>query len=95
MKLYMAATKYQKGRVKEYWIMHREKALGRIAFRTAGSHSNYDVISIDHKTKQIFLIQSKRTENMPMDYIKPALKKKLIKDNEYIEGDYKVIFKAE
>ena len=55
----MPNRKYEKGRRKEYKIVHEERDQGRIAFRSAGSHSPIDVVSIDILRKTIWLIQSK------------------------------------
>lgn len=55
----MGNRNYIKGRRKEYKIVNSEKAKGRLAFRSAGSHSPVDVVSIDVKKKIIKLIQSK------------------------------------
>ena len=52
-------TNYEKGRKKEYQIIHDERACGRIAFRSAGSHSPIDVVSIDVNSREIRFIQSK------------------------------------
>ena len=41
---------YIKGRRKEYRIVAQERKKGRLAVRTAGSHSPFDVISIDRET---------------------------------------------
>ena len=50
---------YVKGRRKEYKIVARERALGRLVLRSAGSHSPIDVVSIDYEKRIIKLIQSK------------------------------------
>jgi len=55
----MPNANYVKGRRKEYQIVNRHKALGHIAFRSAGSHSPVDVTAIDSKNKVIHFIQSK------------------------------------
>jgi len=55
----MPNANYVKGRKKEYKIVNQEKAKGNIAFRSAGSHSPIDVISIDTQKKIIRLIQCK------------------------------------
>lgn len=88
-------TIYTQGRRKEYKICYDERALNRIAIRTAGSHSPFDIISIDVKDHTIRLIQSKRKLSEKMDYIDPKLKEKLEKENKNIyEGDYKIIFEV-
>ena len=50
---------YVKGRRKEYKIVNEEKDKGCVAFRSAGSHSPIDVVSIDYINKTIKLIQAK------------------------------------
>jgi Holliday junction resolvase len=55
----MPNKNYIKGRRKEYKVMHEEKAKGCIAFRTAGSHSPIDVVSINPDKRTITLIQCK------------------------------------
>ena len=55
----MPNRNYEKGRRYEYETVKKEKAEGCIAFRTAGSHSPIDVISIDMASRVILLIQCK------------------------------------
>lgn len=81
--------RYLKGRRKEYKIMKEEALAGRLAIRSAGSHSPIDVISIDYKHRVIKLIQAK-----PDNYPESRMKK-LIKDNEKLNGVYKVEFSVE
>lgn len=87
-------TIYQKGRKKEYKIVEKYVKQGLIAFRSAGSHSPIDVVAIDYKNREIFLVQSKRTLKESMFYIDPKLKKKLEERYAFLNGDYKVRFKA-
>jgi len=82
----MPNANYVKGRRKEYAIVHREKALGRMAFRTAGSHSAVDVVSIDPEQMTIFLIQSK-PESMS-----EKKKQEIRDDNNKFNGNYDVVF---
>ena len=82
----MPNKQYTKGRRKEYAIVHNEKVLGRIAFRSAGSHSPVDVVFIDTQEHIIRLIQSK-----PDDYAPIAILR-LMKLNERLNGTFKVIF---
>jgi len=84
----MPNRQYIKGRRKEYAIIHDEKVLGRLAFRSAGSHSPVDVVSIDTKEHVIRLIQSK-----PDDYA-PIQIARLMKFNERLNGTFKVIFQV-
>lgn len=55
----MPETNYQRGARKERAIVNRHRELGRLAFRSAGSHSPVDVFVLDPVSKTIFLIQSK------------------------------------
>lgn len=77
---------YEKGVRKERSIVNEQKILGRLAFRSAGSHSPVDVVSIDTKEKIIRLIQSK-----PNDYA-PIQIAKVMKFNEALNGTFEVIF---
>ncbi len=85
---------YKKGRRKEYQIVADERKKGRITFRSAGSHSPIDVISIDTNKRIILLIQSKRVLSETMKAINPKLKKKLEADNEMLNGMYYVGFEV-
>lgn len=82
----MPNPKYIKGRRKEYKTVNDEKSLHRIAQRTAGSHSPFDVISIDSHIRVIRLIQCKPT-TMPQNEIS-----RLLEQNKALNGYYKVIF---
>ena len=78
---------YQKGRRKEYKIVKelREKGF-YIAQRTAGSHSEVDVLGVDTENMEILLIQAKpnsMSENQ---------KKKIIEKNKKLNGLFKVSF---
>lgn len=81
----MTNSHYRKGRRKEYKIVQQEKNLGRLAFRSAGSHSPIDVVSIDRKNRIIRLIQSKTYE------ITDKTKKKM-QTKEDLDGVYHVWF---
>ena len=85
---------YKKGRRKEYQIVYDERAKGNIAFRSAGSHSAFDVVSIDFKNRIITLIQSKRTMSETMKFTDEKLKEKIEKENKYLEGFYEIIFEV-
>ena len=52
-------NRYLKGRRKEYKIMHDEEGVGKIVFRSAGSHSPIDVVVINRDERTIKFIQSK------------------------------------
>lgn len=84
----MPNKNYLKGRRKEYKICNNLKAKGYIAQRTAGSHSPFDVIAIDTKTRIIYLIQAKP------DSMSENLKKKIKKENELLEGLFIVRFEV-
>ena len=58
----MSNKNYIEGRRKEYAVINEERAKGNIAFRTAGSHSFVDVISIDVIARVIKFIQCKSGE---------------------------------
>ena len=56
----MPCKNYHNGRAKEYRITKDLKEAGwDIAQRTAGSHSQIDIIAINKATKEILLIQAK------------------------------------
>ena len=57
---------YQKGVRFERDLVNSAKKDGKIAFRSAGSHSPIDVVIIDIKTKKIEFLQAKTgTSNVP------------------------------
>jgi len=55
----MPNKNYQKGARKERKIVNAAREEGKIAFRSAGSHSIVDVCVIDMKNRKILFIQSK------------------------------------
>lgn len=55
----MPNKNYIKGRRKEYKVVNEAKSHGFISFRSAGSHSPIDVVSIDLANKEIKFIQCK------------------------------------
>ena len=77
---------YRKGIRKEYKIIQEEKELGRIAFRSAGSHSPFDVISIDKQKRLIKLIQCKT------DYFHESAVKKLEEQYAWLNQTFDVEF---
>lgn len=79
-------NKYDKGRRKEYKIIHLEKEKGFIAFRSAGSHSPVDVVSIDTKNHKIRLIQCKP------DSMNSHQRQKLRDENQALNGLFDVSF---
>lgn len=82
----MPNRNYEKGRRKEYKIVHMEREAGRIAFRSAGSHSFADVVSVDIIRKKIRFIQCKPDD---MNSVK---KQKIRDENHLINGIYEVTF---
>jgi Holliday junction resolvase len=55
----MANKKYQKGVRLERKVVNEARAAGCIAFRSAGSHSPFDVVILDLEKKKIAFIQCK------------------------------------
>lgn len=86
-------TNYIRGANKERKIVNEAKALGKIAFRSAGSHSPIDCMTIDYTSKVIELIQCKSTKKL-RGGIEPSLKKKLEEQYKFLNGTYTVLFKA-
>lgn len=84
----MPNPNYIKGRRKEYKICSQERKLGRLAFRSAGSHSPVDVVSVNKKDKVIRFIQCK-----PDDFSKKA-ELKLLEKHREINGVYYVQFEV-
>jgi Holliday junction resolvase len=82
----MPNKRYIKGRRKEYKLIHEERDKGNIAFRTAGSHSPVDVVSINTKEKVITLIQSKSNKMSVRE------KDKLLIENKELNGLFNVFF---
>lgn len=68
--------------------MNQERKLDRLAVRTAGSHSPFDVISIDAENANIFLIQSKP------DSMNEKEKEKIETENIELNGVFWVKFKV-
>ena len=79
-------TNYQKGVRKERKFVNEARAEGHISLRSAGSHSPIDVVIIDHRNKQISLIQCK-----PNNF-SASKTEKLMKDNAHLNGFYYVSF---
>ena len=77
---------YMKGYRKERNLVNAAKALGCLAFRSAGSHSPVDVIIIDSKQHMIHLIQAKAGD------LSEAEKTRIKKANDKLNGIYKVQF---
>ena len=84
----MPNKNYVKGRRKEYMICQKLKEKGyNIAQRSAGSHSPIDIFAINKKDRTILFIQAK-----PNDYPKSQANK-IIRELDYLNGVFKVIFK--
>ncbi len=84
---------YKRGSEKERTIAKRARDLGNIAFRSAGSRSPIDVVIINHKLREISLIQCKHSLAL-RGGIPPKLKAKLEQEFGFLDGIYKVQFKA-
>jgi len=84
----MPNRNYVNGRAKEYYIKKKEEKNGCLAFRSAGSHSPVDVVSINTTTKTIRLIQCKpksMSENK---------KNKIKEENIGLNGSFQVSFEV-
>ena len=57
-------NKYRKGYLKERRIVNEARARGKIAFRSAGSHSPIDICIIDRQLKKIEFVQSKAGQSI-------------------------------
>ncbi len=83
----MGNKNYIKGRNKEYRIVHEEKENGAdIAFRSAGSHSPIDVVSINTLTHVIRFIQCKP------EHMADKQKKKLADEQRKLNDIYRAEF---
>lgn len=84
---------YRRGADKERKIVKKARKEGKIAARSAGSHSPIDVFIIDYKARRIELLQCKHSSKL-RGGIEPWLKKKLKKEFEFLNGTYEVRFDA-
>lgn len=85
----MSNKNYIKGRRKEYKIVKQYKDKGyKIVQRSAGSHSPIDVFAIDKETRTIKLIQAKP------DSMSNNAKQKIIDENQWLNGLFKVVFEV-
>ena len=57
----MPNKNYLAGRRREYAIKHYLEAKGMVVCRTAGSHSQFDLLALDPSSGKIYLIQVKPT----------------------------------
>ena len=88
-------TLYTKGRRKEYAICADLKAMGyTIVQRTAGSHSDVDILAIHKDTKKIKFIQSKRTLKEDMKFTDNKEKWKIESDMSWLNGKFDVEFEV-
>ena len=86
----MPNRNYEKGRRKEYKIVKHYKDKGyEIAQRSAGSHSPIDVWVIDRGTRTIKLIRAKPNS------MSDNAKKKIIEENKWLNGLFRVIFEVQ
>lgn len=90
----MKSTIYRRGREKEYKLCRDERKKGNLAFRSAGSHSPIDIISIDAINKKIYLIQSKRVFSETMSFTPQKLKEKLEAEHLELNGTFQVSFEV-
>ena len=79
-------TQYKRGRAREYKIMNRLKEKGWLAIRSAGSHSPVDIVAINEKTREIWLIQVKPKS------MSQSMKDILIAQSQAYNGFFKVRF---
>lgn len=84
---------YKRGAEKERKIVRKARSEGKIAFRSAGSHSPIDLAIIDHQSKEIKLVQCKHSIKLKGG-IEPNLKKKLEDEWSFLDGIYSVRFEA-
>ena len=79
-------TNYQKGANEERRIVNSFREKGWIALRSAGSHSQIDVVAINSTTKEIKLIQSKK------GYLSPKEASSIGNEGLTLNGTYSVTF---
>ena len=84
----MGNRNYEKGRRKEYKVIHEAKDKGHIAFRSAGSHSPIDVVSIDLLERQIRWVQCKP------DTMSANARQKLLDENNLLNGGFQARFEV-
>lgn len=82
-------TNYQLGADKERRIMNRYRRAGCLSFRSAGSHSEFDIFVLDEINKKIYLIQSKPAS------MSEKKKTELENSLKHFEGIYQVIVSVE
>ena len=77
-------NQYRKGADKERKLVNEARNTGKIAFRSAGSKSPIDVVTVDSVTREIELIQSKVNQE--------AIRSSLERKYGYLNGIYTVRF---
>lgn len=89
----MAITNYRKGSDKERRIVNKARKEGKIAFRSAGSHSPIDVCIIDLKGHQIEFIQSKPKGSLILkDGSDSSLAARIKEEMKELNGGFMVYF---
>lgn len=83
-------SNYSRGANKERSVVNKARAEGKIALRSAGSHSPIDVVIIDNNLKEIRLVQCKPRSMQKSDYSPTAAAQRLIDELAKLDGIYKV-----
>ena len=78
---------YRKGYRYERSIVNKARSNGKLAFRSAGSHSPVDVVIISSKERTIELIQAKAGKSLSI-----SARKRLESSLSYLNGTYEVKF---
>lgn len=81
----MTNNSYKRSVKRERQLVNEARAEGLIACRSAGSHSPFDVWIVDHKRKEIRLIQVKTTKGARFTIVKD---KKVYDSYTVIESTY-------
>lgn len=82
-------TNYKRGSEKERRIVNKARKEGKIAFRSAGSHSPIDVCIIDRIARKISFVQSK------LGYFPEVQKKRILEEFKDLQGTFEVEFRFE
>lgn len=86
----MPNKSYEKGRRKEYKVCKELRDAGYdIVQRSAGSHSPFDIIAINRANRSILFVQVK-----PDNYAESQINK-ILKENEWLDGEFNVEFSIE
>ena len=81
---------YRKGADYERKIVKGAREDGKLAFRSAGSHSPIDVCVIDSKKRTITLIQAKAGKSLGA-----SARQKLVEKYKFLNGTYEIEFKVQ